>query len=129
MYYLPILFTIAAAILCVVAIVGYVKYEPVSLKPAAITIPRNSWMNNADVLAQFGHFLGAYSILTSISFHGGPYRAVWISALVIAVLAGVKEFFYDANYEDPHQTFWDNLLDFSFWCFGAAVGVLGVWIK
>jgi hypothetical protein len=128
MHYLPIIFTVIAALMCTSAIIGYVKFEPPDLRPQ-ISIPKNEWMNNATVLAQIGHFLGGYTIITTWAFHGGSWRAVVIVAGVVVVYAAVKEFFYDANYEIPHQTFWDNLLDFSFWCLGAAVGVLGVWIK
>lgn len=44
-------------------------------------------------------------------------------ALLIIVLAGIKEFYFDARFEkDPPQTFWDNLEDWLGWSLGVILG-------
>jgi hypothetical protein len=92
-----------------------------------LEIPKNRWMNDSTVLAQFGHFLGGYGIITTLAYHGAVFRIVLLAAALIVLYALIKEFWYDANYELPKQTFFDNALDFTFWCLGTIVGVVGVW--
>ena len=47
------------------------------------------------------------------------------TAIGILVLAGIKEFWFDAKYEtSPRQTFYDNLGDFAGYLAGAGLGLL-----
>jgi hypothetical protein len=83
----------------------------------------NTWMNNPQYLAQVGHFLGGASlIMLTVMFSWNPL-CIWATFGVGVVAAGVKEFWYDANYELPKQTWQDNLMDFSFYVLGGLVGV------
>lgn len=87
-----------------------------------IQIPTNSWMNNPQYLAQIGHFLGGGSIAILVSIFFG-YSTILYAMLAIAIISGIKEFWYDANYErDPVQSFGDNFMDFSFYQLGSIVG-------
>lgn len=87
----------------------------------------NKWMNDPKVLAQFGHFFGAYSIvMTAHHIFGKLITMAVIAALI--VYAAIKEFWYDAKYEIPTQSVWDNLLDFTFYVLGMIVSGLVVFI-
>ena len=85
----------------------------------------NKWMNDPDVLAQIGHILGGYAVVfTAAAFtQEWPY---WAGALM--AYAALKEFWYDANYEIPKQTWQDNLLDFCMYGVGAGLGVFVAWM-
>lgn len=81
----------------------------------------NKWMNDPQYLAQIGHTLGGAWLLALPCFFLG--HQVWHWAwLGIFAYAAVKEFFYDARYEVPKQTFGDNLMDFLFYQLGAGLG-------
>ena len=82
----------------------------------------NRWMNNPQYLAQVGHTLGACLAMVVAAMFGGMYAA-WIALPIIVVLALAKEFWYDATYELPRQTFADNAMDFGFFCLGAGIGL------
>lgn len=87
-------------------------------------ISKNTWMNNPEVLAQIGHVCVPYAVLVTMAFYGCVESVVIVGALFI-LWGLVKEFWYDANYELPVQTFKDNLLDFSMYAVGVFAG-LGV---
>ncbi len=81
----------------------------------------NRWMNDPRYLAQIGHTLGGYAIvLTAFLFFGRPSLLFSLPAIVVA--AALKEFWYDARYELPKQTAFDNWLDFGFYLVGAGLG-------
>lgn len=83
----------------------------------------NSWMNNANVLAQIGHVLFGYALMLTVAYFSNTsfmYLGIFAGALI--VYAALKEFWYDANYELPKQTWKDNLLDFSMYMLGLLVG-------
>lgn len=87
----------------------------------------NKWMNDAQVLAQFGHSLGAcllvtFTTLMSISL-GGRWPAVIVVVILGVIAAAVKEFWYDMKFELPTQTWWDSIEDFLFYMLGLTVGV------
>jgi hypothetical protein len=62
-------------------------------------------------VAEVAHFSVAYSILFTVLVKW-PELGIGV-ALIGVTLAGIKEFWYDANYEQPKQDFLANLLDFS----------------
>jgi hypothetical protein len=82
----------------------------------------NTWMNNPQYLAQLGHSLGACLVMVVAGMFGGMFAA-WIALPSIVVAALIKEYWYDATYEVPTQTFADNTMDFGFFCLGAGVGL------
>jgi multisubunit Na+/H+ antiporter MnhB subunit len=83
----------------------------------------NSWMNNADVLAQIGHSLAGYALMLTVAyFSNTSFLWLGIFASALTTYAAIKEFWYDANYEIPKQTNLDNITDFSFYCVGLVVG-------
>ena len=81
----------------------------------------NKWMNDPQFLAQIGHFLGGGSIVILVVIFFG-YAALPWAMLGILVAAAVKEFFYDARWELPKQTFVMNLTDFAFYQLGSIAG-------
>jgi hypothetical protein len=82
----------------------------------------NSWMNNPQFLAQIGHVLFGCLVMVLAAFFGGT-KATWIALPIMVVFALIKEFWYDATYELPKQTFADNAMDFGFYCLGTGVGL------
>ena len=79
-------------------------------------------MNNINVIAQFAHAGVSYAILLTLGkFH--PGWVLW-AGLGIVAYAAVKEFWYDANYETPKQSFMNNLTDFIFYNVGVWLAVL-----
>jgi hypothetical protein len=87
----------------------------------------NSWMNNPNYLAQVGHVLFAYSLILTLGFYSG-HLACYIALGVGIPIAALKEFWYDADYELPKQTAWDNILDFSMYVVGAGLGMAAVFL-
>lgn len=54
-------------------------------------------------------------------------RTLGAWALVpVLLLAAIKEFWFDATYEVPKQTFWDNATDFGGYALGAVLAVLAI---
>jgi len=88
----------------------------------------NTWMNDPNYLAQVGHVLFGYSLILTVAFAGRSFESCWWTLAGGALVAGLKEFWYDAKYEIPKQTFWDNLLDFSMYIVGGFVGMLASFI-
>lgn len=82
----------------------------------------NKWMNDPDVLAQFGHSGIPYGALLTL----GKYHPAWVlyAGLGIVAYAAVKEFYYDARFETPKQSFMNNLTDFIFYNVGVWLAVL-----
>jgi hypothetical protein len=81
---------------------------------------QNKWMNDPDVLAQIGHVLGGYAVVITAAM----FTQAWPGwALAMIVYAAIKEFWYDANYEIPKQSWQDNLTDFSMYCAGVGLGL------
>ncbi len=103
--------------------------ERARLREFGIVIPTNSWMNNAQYLAQIGHTLGgAWLVALPVIFLGFA-PAWWIAWGVLALATGIKEFWYDARYErDPVQTWQDNLMDFTFYQAGALLVTPVLWL-
>jgi multisubunit Na+/H+ antiporter MnhB subunit len=83
----------------------------------------NKWMNDPTYLAQAAHLLGAYSVMITAGHFWGHVGCI-IAAIVFTALTAVKEFWYDANYEIPKQTNFDNILDFSMYAVGTIIGLL-----
>jgi len=78
-------------------------------------------MNNVDVVAQFAHAGIAYgALLTLDRFHPTWF---WYGVLAIAVWATLKEFWFDATYETPKQSFMNNLTDFLFYGLGTGLAI------
>lgn len=69
---------------------------------------------NPYFIAFNAHCWFAFAVMTFL-----PY---WPTLFVGFVLAGVKEFYFDANFERPHQTFFDNLTDFLGYAAGLLIG-------
>jgi hypothetical protein len=80
----------------------------------------SSWMNNPNVLAQFGHAGIPYGALLTLDKFQHPVL-FWAFAAGVIAFAGVKEFYYDKIFETPRQTFANNLTDFSFYCLGVGL--------
>ena len=78
-----------------------------------------------DEVAQASHVaIGAAVVgLTSARFHG---NSKYIAAIIVVLLAAVKEFWWDENYEDA-ATRGSNLEDWSYYVAGAAVALLILW--
>ncbi|HYX20484.1 MAG TPA: DUF1653 domain-containing protein [Thermoanaerobaculia bacterium] len=107
--------------------------EGVEVRPGVIeprfsfVVPTNTWMNSPQYLAQIGHFLGGASIMILATIFFG-FVAWWIAFAAVAVAAAIKEFWYDARYELPKQTFGDNLMDFAFYALGSGAGAGVMWL-
>ena len=93
-----------------------------------IDVPTNTWMNNPQYLAQVGHFFGGFSIITLTAIFFGFGMPIVYAALGVVVAAGIKEFWYDRNYEIPKQTNADDLMDWTFYQVGSAIGVVVMWL-
>jgi hypothetical protein len=83
----------------------------------------NGWMNNPNVLAQFGHAGIPYGALLTLD-HYHRNLVFLILSIGIIVFAGIKEFYYDARYEVPKQSFTNNLTDFAFYCLGVGLAIV-----
>jgi hypothetical protein len=82
----------------------------------------NTWMNNPQYLAQIGHFLGGIALILLVTIFTWKIEYTSITFITGVVAAAIKEFWYDANYELPKQTWQDNLMDFSFYLLGGVIG-------
>lgn len=89
----------------------------------------NVWMNDSTVLAQFGHVLGAYAIVITADYFTHKRWVAWTFGGLMMLYAFFKEFWFDANFEIPHQTFKDNMLDFSMYLLGVLLALLVVKYK
>ena len=84
-------------------------------------------MNSPVYLAQVAHFFGAYTVIFTTFHFAGLQKAI-LATLTGALIAAIKEFWYDANYELPKQTSFDNILDFTMYVIGGGVALLVSWL-
>jgi hypothetical protein len=90
-------------------------------------IPTNTWMNDGYFLAFMAHSGWACLYLLSVDIYGSaisPAHTIIIRAVATALMiafAAVKEFVYDARFEIPKQTSFDNWTDFGGYCAGLAL--------
>jgi hypothetical protein len=93
----------------------------------------NSWMNNNYFLAAMAHsgWSGLIIACGGILTMAGLPNLMVVGALSagMVLFAAVKEFWYDANYELPKQTAFDNITDFLGYCAGVAIIWLVILIK
>lgn len=80
-------------------------------------------MNDPSVVAQFGHAGIPYGVLLTLD-HYHRDLVFWIATAGFIVFAGIKEFWYDANCENPKQPFRNNLRDFLFYLLGVGLANL-----
>ena len=74
-------------------------------------------------LGQNQQFLGFVSHAATAALIVQNLPHPFIIGLVIIIIGGVKEFYFDAVYETtPKQTEMNNLEDFFGWVFGATLG-------
>ena len=71
---------------------------------------------NVQFLANLGHFTVPYALVATFP------KAKWFLLAGFVIYAAIKEYWFDAKYEVPHQTFANNTEDFIGYCLGAAVG-------
>jgi hypothetical protein len=84
----------------------------------------NKWMNNVTYLAAMAHIGWAYLIPLTFAFLGATlFQLIGLTSLFI-LYAAIKEYWYDANYELPKQSFQENTQDF----IGYLGGLLFLWI-
>ena len=74
---------------------------------------------NPDFIAFNAHcFFAAFCVSTALLL-GGSF--LWVP-IIATILAGIKEFYIDARYETPIQSFMDNLDDFIGYMAGICLG-------
>jgi len=79
---------------------------------------------NPTFIAQNAHCWFAFSVLVTLHL-GFIDSSIWLFIAPLLGFAALKEFWFDATYEMPKQTFEDNMLDFG----GYALGLsLGEWV-
>lgn len=84
----------------------------------------NDWMTNEDVKSKTAHALAGYGVMLTTGFLvKGLFVHLFVWGLLF-VYTIVKEFWYDAKYEVPPQTFEGGLIDFKWYHVGAAVGMV-----
>ncbi len=86
----------------------------------------NVWMTDATVIAQINHVLASYAIILTVNRFTRKQWIVNLTSVLMALYALLKEFWFDATYEIPHQTFKDNMLDFSMYSVGILLALLVV---
>lgn len=86
-------------------------------------IPR--WKDNPNFNAQVAHFAVGYDAgITILKFTKPAHRMLGL--LLVGGFFGyaiLKEFWYDAGYEIPAQTFGDNFEDWLFYNLGLIAGI------
>ena len=87
----------------------------------------NKWMNDSYFLTACAHSFGLWAILLTIYFLFGTIPLIVASSLFV-VAAAVKEFWYDAKYELPVQTTFDNVFDFVWYIVGIAMCLIVVFV-
>ena len=73
---------------------------------------------NVQFLANVGHATVPYSIIATFP----RYR--WYILAIVAAYAAWKEYYFDARYEVPKQSFWDNTEDFIGYLAGSLLACL-----
>ena len=82
----------------------------------------SSWVSKLGQSIQFVAFWAHFGVAALVVEHT-PHHV--LTAVLVALGAAVKEFWYDAKYEiNPPQTFTDNLTDWLGWTLGAVVALL-----
>jgi hypothetical protein len=83
-----------------------------------------AFMSNTQFLAFMGHAGWAALITLAVAYLGATFAVLgWVTAAWV-LAAGLKEYWYDANYEVPHQTFAMNTQDFV----GYVTGLVIAWM-
>ena len=79
---------------------------------------------NPTFIAANAHCWFAFAIVTIVMPH-------WVMVPAVAIpTAALKEFWFDATYESPHQTFMDNLEDFGGYMLGILLGIgANAWLR
>lgn len=95
-------------------------------KDAEVLVPQ-SWMTNADYLAQISHALAGYATMVTTGLFARS-GFLWLAVVfgLFTLYATVKEFWYDLKYELPKQTVRDSLLDFFMYELGLVMGTVVV---
>ncbi len=75
--------------------------------------------NNPYFVAFNAHCWSAAIIVLLLSHFCG-HALLWFSAIIM--YAAIKEFWFDATYEVPKQSAFDNETDFLGYCIGALIG-------
>lgn len=70
---------------------------------------------NQNWIAANAHFWFAMSFI--LLAHGSIFAAI-----AFLVIAGLKEFWFDATFEEPKQSFEDNAIDFTEYALGIVFG-------
>lgn len=107
-------------IIAIVAIVGLSMYL---LKSSGLLSVVSNYVATLGQSIQFVAFI-AHSAVSFILVEHLPMRQ-WLTALLITIYAGIKEYYFDARYEkNPPQTFKDNTEDFLGYVLGAWLAVI-----
>jgi hypothetical protein len=80
-----------------------------------------------NLVSQMGHFAGGLACAWGSYMFWGWHGALW-SILVLAVLVGIKEWWWDNRYETA-EVRGSNLLDWSMWMAGSVVANLAIFLK
>ena len=80
-----------------------------------------------NLVSQLGHAAGGLASAWGSYMFWGWHGALW-SLLVLAILVGVKEWWWDNKYETA-EVRGSNLLDWSMWMVGSVVANLAVWLR
>jgi hypothetical protein len=80
-----------------------------------------------NLVSQMGHCAGGLASAWGSYMFWGQKGALW-SMLVLAILVGIKEWWWDNKYETA-EVRGSNLLDWSMWMVGSAVANLAVWLR
>ena len=78
-------------------------------------------------VSQLSHFGGAAAIVYGLIVLAGM-SAMWPTFIVLAIIAGVKEFWYDYHYETT-EVRGSSLEDFLFYLAGGLFAIITVYIK
>lgn len=88
----------------------------------------NSWMAAPDFDAAMAHIGWAWA--TTLTFaYLGTLQAYYVAVGIFGGYALVKEYVYDANFEEPNQTFKMNTIDVITYAIGLAISGCVVWWK
>jgi 1,4-dihydroxy-2-naphthoate octaprenyltransferase len=92
---------------------------------ARLIKPQTQIALSLDEVAQASHVAIAAAVvgLVSARWHG---QSKFIAAVLVVILAAVKEFWFDKNYEDA-ATRGSDFEDWSYYCVGAIVALLILW--
>lgn len=89
----------------------------------------NTWMNDVTYLSAMAHSGWGALIVVSTALFSAAFKVRLGITGGLVLYALVKEFAYDANFEVPKQSFWDNLEDFVEYLAGIALAWGLLWIK